>query len=142
MQHYILAESFETSVEWSRVLDLCDRVKSRIRREHAHRGLPGKPLIMCRITQTYQTGVAAYFYFAYYFEGVSEPAKVYSEIERAARDEILLAGGSLSHHHGVGNLRKDFLTRAWSPTAMAWRQAVKRAADPDNVFGCGNSITI
>ena len=32
--------------------------------------------------------------------------KVFSEIEHNARDEILKQGGSLSHHHGIGKLRK------------------------------------
>lgn len=140
MQHYILAESFETSVTWSHVLDLCDRVKSRLRREHEERHLPGKPLVTCRVTQLYETGVAVYFYFAYYFEGVSEPEKVYAEMEEAAREEVLLAGGSLSHHHGVGKLRNKFLGSAWSDAALEWRDDVKRALDPENIFGCGNLL--
>ena len=140
MRHFILGESFETSVAWSHVLDLCERVKDRVRREHEGRRLPGKPLVTCRVTQVYETGVAVYFYYAYYFEGVSEPARVYAEIEEAARDEILLAGGSLSHHHGVGKLRKRFLGRAWSDAALTWRNDVKRALDPHNVFGCGNLV--
>ncbi|KAL7930179.1 alkyl-dihydroxyacetonephosphate synthase [Trichoderma chlorosporum] len=140
MQHYILAESFETSVPWSHVLDLCDRVKARLSREHEERGLPGKPLVTCRVTQLYETGVAVYFYFGYYFEGVSEPDRIYAEMEEVAREEILLAGGSLSHHHGVGKLRSRFLGSAWSDAALEWRDDVKRALDPKNVFGCGNLL--
>ncbi|QYS99627.1 Alkylglycerone-phosphate synthase [Trichoderma simmonsii] len=140
MQHYILAESFETSVTWSHALDLCDRVKDRLRREHKERGLPGKPLVTCRVTQLYETGVAIYFYFGYYFEGVSEPEKIYAGMEEAAREEVLLAGGSLSHHHGVGKLRNRFLGSAWSDAALEWRDDVKRALDPENVFGCGNLL--
>ncbi|PTB62276.1 alkyl-dihydroxyacetonephosphate synthase [Trichoderma citrinoviride] len=140
IQHYVLAESFETSVPWSQVLDLCDRVKARLRREHEERRLQGKPLVTCRVTQLYETGVAVYFYFGYYFEGVSEPEKVYAEMEEAAREEVLLAGGSLSHHHGVGKLRNKFLGSAWSEAALEWRDDVKRALDPQNVFGCGNLV--
>lgn len=138
MQHYILAESFETSISWSQVLHLCSRVKARIHEEHKIRHLPGKPLVSCRVTQLYETGVAVYFYFAYYYEGVLEPSKVYKEIEDAAREEIMLAGGSLSHHHGVGKLRTKFLDKAWSNTALEWRRDIKRAIDPNNIFGCGN----
>jgi len=32
--------------------------------------------------------------------------KVYSDIEDGAREEIMKNGGSISHHHGVGKLRK------------------------------------
>ncbi len=138
MNHYILGESFETSVPWSQVSSLCANVKRRLHEEHQKRGLPGKPFVTCRITQIYPTGVCVYFYFAYYHKGVDHPSEVYAELERAARDEILRSGGSLSHHHGVGKLRQSFLPDILSPAALEWTRAVKRAVDPQNIFGCGN----
>lgn len=140
IEHYILAESFETSVSWSGVWKLCDRVKDRVHYEHKLRKLPGKPFVTCRVTQVYDTGCAVYFYFAYFFQGVQNPSTVYAEIEQAARDEILLSGGSLSHHHGVGKLRKTFLPRIMSEQALEWRKNMKYAFDPDNIFGCGNVV--
>ena len=138
MKHYVLGESFETSVPWSRALALCERVKRRLNLEHAARGLPGRPFVTCRVTQVYQTGVCVYFYFGFYHKGVEHPAETYAELERAARDEILSAGGSLSHHHGVGKLRSGFLPRVFSPAALEWAREMKRAVDPGNVFGIGN----
>ena len=138
LNHYLLAESFETSVPWSRVLPLCENVKRRILEEHARRGLPGKAFITCRVTQLYPTGAAVYFYFAFYFKGVPDPSEVYAEIEQAARDEVLRQGGSLSHHHGVGKIRSRFLPRVWSPAALEWSRRIKGAVDPTGVFGAGN----
>ena len=138
MNHYLLGESFETSVPWSRTLALCENVKRRIREEHAKRGLPGKPFVTCRVTQLYPTGVCVYFYFAYYFKHVENPSEVFAEIEHAARDEVLESGGSLSHHHGIGKLRRRFLPRIQSPGMLAWSRGIKRAVDPTNVFGAGN----
>jgi alkyldihydroxyacetonephosphate synthase len=138
MNHYLIAESFETSVAWSRVLPLCEQVKRRIHAEHAKRGLPGKPFVTCRVTQVYPTGAAVYFYFAFYFKGIERPSEVYAEIERAARDEVLRQGGSLSHHHGVGKIRRRFLPRVWSPGTLEWSRRIKAAVDPTNVFGAGN----
>jgi alkyldihydroxyacetonephosphate synthase len=138
MSRWIIAESFETSVPWSRALELCANVKQRLWQEHAKRGLPGQPFVSCRVTQLYDTGVCIYFYFAFYYKGVANASEVYSELERAAREEILRAGGSLSHHHGVGKLRQRFLPEVFSPTALAWRERLKQAVDPENVLGCGN----
>jgi len=137
-EHYIMAESFETSIPWSRVLELCDRIKQRVKEEHALRKLPGNPFVTCRVTQVYDTGAAVYFYFAYFFKGVENPSEVYAEIEKAARDEILLFGGALSHHHGVGKLRKEFLPRIMSGKSLEWQTTIKNAVDPDNILGCGN----
>ena len=61
-----------------------------------------------------------------------------SEMEHAARDEVLKSGGSLSHHHGIGKIRQDFLPRVFSPGMMDWQLQIKKAADPSNVFGAGN----
>jgi alkyldihydroxyacetonephosphate synthase len=138
MRHYMLGESFETSVPWSQAMSLCDNVKRRLRDEYTARGLPGKPFITCRITQLYQTGVAVYFYFGFYHKGVERPAEVYLELENAARDEILRSGGSLSHHHGIGKIRRKFLPRVFSPASLDWAADVKRAVDPTNIFGIAN----
>src|SRR5438309_3783798 len=140
MKHHILGESFETSVSWSDALPLCRNVKRRLADEYAARGLPGTPFISCRVTQLYQTGVAIYFYFGFFHRGVDHPTEVYAELENAARDEILRSGGSLSHHHGVGKIRQRFLSRVFSPAALAWSSEVKRAVDPGNLFGIANQL--
>jgi alkyldihydroxyacetonephosphate synthase len=141
MNHYLIAESFETSVPWRNVADLCEGVKQRLHEEHAKRGLPGKPYITCRITQLYESGVAVYFYFAFYFKGIDgDPSEIYSEIERAARDEVLRRGGSLSHHHGIGKIRREFVPRIASAGTRAFASRVKRAVDPSNVFAAGNQL--
>lgn len=142
MNHYILAESFETSVPWSQTLPLCQKVKERLVCEHKKRNLPGKPFVTCRITQIYATGVCVYFYFGFYHKGVQNPSFVYHEIEEAAREEILKQGGSLSHHHGIGKLRGHFLKEIKSEAALNWNEKIKQAVDPTNIFGCGNQLLV
>jgi alkyldihydroxyacetonephosphate synthase len=138
MHHHVLAESFETAVSWSQCVAMIQNVKQRLWQEHAKRGLPGKPFVSARVTQLYETGVCVYFYFAFYARDVEDASEVYAELERGAREEILRSGGSLSHHHGVGKLRQRFLPAIFSPAALAWREGLKRAVDPDDVFGCAN----
>ena len=138
MHHHVLAESFETAVAWSQCVPLIQNVKQRLWQEHAKRGLPGRPFVSARVTQLYDTGVCVYFYFAFYHRSIEHASEVYAELERAAREEILRSGGSLSHHHGVGKLRQRFLPAVFSPTALAWRESLKRSIDPDNLFGCAN----
>jgi alkyldihydroxyacetonephosphate synthase len=138
MNYYIIAESFETSVPWSDALTLCNNVKRRVSEEYSRRKLPGKPYITARVTQVYRTGVCIYFYFAFYYKGIPNPQQVYIELENIARDEILKSGGSLSHHHGVGKLRRAFLPRIMSETALQWKRELKKSLDPMNIFGAGN----
>jgi alkyldihydroxyacetonephosphate synthase len=134
LRHYILGESFETSVPWSQAQDLVDRVKARIYASHADRKLPGRPFVSCRVTQLYETGCCVYFYMAFYSKGVADPVGAYHEIEAEARREIIAAGGSISHHHGVGKLRLPFLSDIMSPATVVWRDRMKSALDPQGIF--------
>ena len=138
MNHYIIAESFETSMPWSKAVALQDRVKARVYAEYAKRGLPGKPFVSCRLTQVYETGCCIYFYLAFYYKGVENPSEVFAQIEHAAREEILKSGGSLSHHHGVGKLRAGFLKEIMSKESMRFNQEAKAVMDPHHVFGVNN----
>ncbi|MET0405223.1 MAG: FAD-binding oxidoreductase [Cystobacter sp.] len=136
--HWAIAESFETSVPWSRAMELYERVRDRISREHAQRGLPGKPFFTGRLTQVYPSGIAMYFYLGFYAKGVKDPVGEYAALEHAAREEILASGGTLSHHHGIGKIRQDFLGQVYSEGALALTREVKKAVDPGNLFGANN----
>jgi len=56
------------------------------------------------------------------FKGIdfSEVVDKYEAIEDAARDEVFNQGGCISHHHGVGKIRKKFMTRTVTPNAIEW----------------------
>jgi alkyldihydroxyacetonephosphate synthase len=92
-----------------------------------------------RVTQLYPTGVCIYFYLAYYFKGVTDPPRIYSQLEHAAREAVLEAGGSLSHHHGVGKIRQEFMPQIHSPLTLQWVKSTKALLDPQNVFGARNN---
>ena len=134
LQHNILGESFETSVPWSQAQELVDRVKRAIYEAHDERKLPGRPFVSCRVTQIYETGCCIYFYMAFYARGVADAVGAYHEIESVARREVIAAGGSISHHHGVGKLRLPFVNDIMSPAMQAWRDQMKAALDPQGVF--------
>ena len=61
-------------------------------------------------------------------------------MEDAARDEVMLAGGCISHHHGVGKIRKGFMDRTLPRMAIDWQKSIKDSLDPKNVFGLNNTI--
>ncbi|PKL80118.1 MAG: oxidase [Candidatus Melainabacteria bacterium HGW-Melainabacteria-1] len=138
MKHYLLGESFETSVPWSQLQALCNNTKARVFAEHKRLGLPGKPFVTCRVTQIYDTGACVYFYLGISYKGVEQPTQIFNQLENAARDEILSSGGSLSHHHGIGKLRQHFLPEIMSETMLDWNRRLKQAVDPENIFGVGN----
>lgn len=138
MTYHLLGESFETFVPWSKIESLIGATKERIVSEHKSRLLPGIPFVGCRVTQLYHEGVCLYFYLCISFEGVENASEVFSELEKAARDEVLKEGGSLSHHHGVGKLRAPMLNGRSSVGFSDALSAIKKGIDSDNIFGARN----
>ena len=138
LTRHVLAESFETTVPWSRLDELTRSVNAVAKASHQEKGLPGIPFVSYRLTQSYDDCACLYFYLALYLKDVEEPDAIYSEIEHRVREAILGAGGSLSHHHGIGKLRSDFLPRIQSTSALSLKSGIKEWIDPKNSFGVGN----
>ncbi|CAF0750522.1 unnamed protein product [Didymodactylos carnosus] len=141
LDHKVVAESFETSVPWDRVIDLCRNVKRCIVNECLKYGVKYPPFASCRVTQMYDAGCCVYFYFVMNYNNLSaDPIDVYEKIEEAARNEVLANGGSLSHHHGIGKIRTKWIRQAVGDLGVGAMLSVKQYLDPKNIFGNKNLI--
>lgn len=137
---HILGETFETTVPWSQVEQVCNSVSAAIEEEHKKHNLPGKPYLSYRITQLYHTSVCIYFTHAMYAKGIDNPESALSKIEHSLREIIIQNGGSISHHHGVGKLRSSFMKDMISSTSINLLKKMKQSIDPSNVFGIKNNV--
>jgi len=137
-----VGETFETSASWSRALEIYEGVTAGVKKKHSDMKLPGKAWISCRVTQLYDSGVCLYFTYGFpatdLGDRISDTNERCAEIEKVARDIILSLGGSISHHHGVGKIRKRFLPQIMSQTEITYINRVKLALDPENIFGIAN----
>ena len=139
-QFHILGETFETSVPWSKVLQVCQSVQQELVEQAETYQVPGTPYLSYRVTQTYHTGVCIYFTMAFYGKGLEDPDKAYHHIEQRLRQVILDNGGSLSHHHGIGKIRQEFLPQVHTENSFQMLRQSKKTVDPNNVFGIGNGV--
>jgi len=134
----ILGETFETSAPWSRIHDITRSVEAELRRLCAERGVPGTPYLSYRISQSYRTGVCIYFTMGFCGRGLADAERTFHEIEHRMREVVLEQGGSLSHHHGIGKIRQDFVPRVHSAASIRAARALKGSLDPNDVFAAGN----
>lgn len=134
----ILGETFETSAPWSRVHHITQAVEAELWRLCEQRRVPGRPYLSYRISQSYRTGVCIYFTTGLCGRGLEAPERTFAEIEHRLREVVLEQGGSLSHHHGVGKIRQDFVPRVHSDASIEAVRALKRSLDPHDVFGAAN----
>ena len=137
---YIIGETYETTVPWSKIETVIEAVVNTAVKLHTQYSLPGSPYVSPRISQVYHTGVCIYFTHGFSIKGIQNPEQVFSEIEHQLRSTILQTGGSLSHHHGVGKIRKDFMDQTLSSASLELIKEIKKANDPKNIFGIRNNI--
>ena len=138
----VLGETMETAVPWSKINQVKEEAFKLINELHEENNLPGKPFFTSRISKIYHTGVCMYNTIAMSFEGIQNPEDVFTKIEYKMRENFIKNGGSISHHHGVGKLRKDFMSDTISKGSIEMVKGVKRAQDPSNVFGVKNNIVL
>ena len=136
----ILGETLETAVPWSKVNQVKDEANKLLTELHKKYDLPGKPFFCSRISKVYHTGICMYNTMGINVRGIKNPEKVFSDIEHKIRECFIKNGGSISHHHGVGKLRKDFMPETISPGSIDVIQGIKKSQDPDNIFGISNNI--
>ena len=137
---HIIGETMETTVPWSKIKPVCESASNTLFELHKKHNLPGKPYISYRIPQIYHTGVCIYFMLGMSVENVPNAEDLFGEIEHAIRRAIMDQGGSISHHHGVGKIRKDFLKDTLSDSSVELIKDLKKAHDPSNIFGIRNGV--
>lgn len=96
------------------------------------------------MTQLYETGAAVYVYFTLKFDklDIERATDIYEEMEVLSREAVFQNGGCISHHHGVGKLRKRFMDKSFVDIKVQNKmfRGIKKEVDPKNIFAVNNTI--
>lgn len=81
-------------------------------------------------------------YFGFGYEGIphDKVVHIYEAVEDECRDEIIKNGGSISHHHGVGKIRKRYVKRMIAPLGVEVLKKIKDTVDPKNIMAINNTV--
>ncbi|MEU4196701.1 FAD-binding oxidoreductase [Kribbella sp. NPDC026611] len=126
-----LVETLETAAFWSRIPALKSAVTEAL--VDALKDTP--PLVLCHISHVYETGASLYLTVVCAQTG--NPVEQWRTAKRAASQAIADAGGTISHHHGVGTDHRDAYETEIGPLAVEALKAVKHTLDPDGVLNPG-----
>ncbi len=127
------AETLETAAFWSDVPELYEAVRTAITGTLSEAGTP--PLVMCHISHVYPSGAS--LYFTVVSAQGEDPVEHWARAKRAANDAIVDAGGTISHHHGVGTDHRDWYAKEIGPLGAAVLRAVKERVDPVGILNPG-----
>lgn len=120
-------DTMEVASSWDRLIDLYHSVRTAIGR-HA--------VVMAHFSHAYADGCSIYFTFAAHAPEAAGAERLYDAIWRDGLDAAIRAGGTISHHHGIGLLKAPYML-AEHREAMAIFAAAKASLDPDGVFNPG-----
>ncbi|MXM66830.1 FAD-binding protein [Streptomyces sp. HUCO-GS316] len=127
------AETLETATFWSRLPELYDAVRGALTTTLTQAGTP--PLVMCHISHVYENGAS--LYFTVVSAQGDDPVAHWEPAKQAANEAILAAGGTISHHHGVGSDHRDWYVREAGLLGIDALKAVKRQLDPAGLLNPG-----
>jgi alkyldihydroxyacetonephosphate synthase len=128
-----LVETLETATFWSGLPQLYGAVTGALRESLTGQGSP--PVILCHVSHVYPSGASLYFTVA--CAQADDPIAQWREAKAAAMAAIAGAGGSISHHHGVGRDHRAWLTDEIGELGVAALSAVKQKLDPTGVLNPG-----
>jgi alkyldihydroxyacetonephosphate synthase len=137
LDHGVAVDTMETAFPWSRLerghQDVSDALRASLERR------AGGGLAMAHLSHSYRDGACLYFTALWPLDA-SRELEQWAEIKRDATEAILAAGGTLSHHHGVGLDHAPWLARERGTLALAALRAAKAVLDPRGLMNPGKLL--
>ncbi len=123
-------DTMEVAAPWSRLRDLYEGVR---------RALAPHVFVMAHLSHAYPDGCSIYFTFAGAAADDDACRTLYDAAWRTALDAVIAAGGTISHHHGVGRSKAPRM-RAEHGASLEVVRALLSACDPAGILNPGNLV--
>jgi alkyldihydroxyacetonephosphate synthase len=88
-------------------------------------------------SHSYRSGINLYFTFAARPDDPNDMAGTYKECWRRTLEATAAHGGGISHHHGIGRLRRDWMPTELGAAGVGLLRSIKQALDPTNFMNPG-----
>lgn len=101
------------------------------------RAVDGALSVSGHFSHFYREGACLYITFAGF---PKDPFRYYIDSWTAAMEATLRNNGSISHHHGIGIWRKQFMQQELGAHGVELLQKIKFALDPNNILNRGKVV--
>jgi alkyldihydroxyacetonephosphate synthase len=132
-----IVETLETAQTWSQLGELHGAVAAAIDKALAGQGTPG--LVFCHLSHAYADGASLYFTFVARAKQ-GEEVEQWRAVKRAASEAIVAAGGTITHHHGVGRDHAPYMEAEVGGLGLDVLRAAKERLDPAGVMNPGKLL--
>jgi len=125
-------DTMEVATTWENILPLYQAVL---------KAMSNHVFIMAHFSHAYAQGCSIYFTFAGYRPSAAASGALYHRAWKDGLEAVLRHGGTISHHHGVGVLKKWAMDRE-TPGGRILFGAFKKALDPHGVMNPGKVFNL
>ena len=132
-------DTLETAVNWDKVTDTMVRVENGL--EQALNAVNEPILAFSHLSHVYATGSSIYTTFV--FRLADTPQKTlehWRTLKQAASRAIVEAGGTISHHHGIGKDHLPYLEAEKGPIGINTLHQVFSYLDPNRQMNPGKLL--
>jgi alkyldihydroxyacetonephosphate synthase len=141
MNRGVGVDTLETATSWSKLDTLYvavrDALEGAIRETAPRQGAHG--VVTCHVSHSYPDGASLYFTYIFPRALDGEIAQ-WRAIKKAASDAIIANGGTISHHHGIGEDHLPWMAAEKGSLGIDVLRAVKMALDPKGMLNPGKLI--
>jgi len=121
------ADTMEVAAPWTRVQQLYTAVRAAIS-PHV--------LVMAHLSHAYHEGCSIYFTMVGHAKSPEQAGRIYRAAWDAALEATLACNATITHHHGVGVLKKEFMNREHRAARQLY-EATRQAVDPSHNLNLG-----
>ena len=121
------AETIEVAGLWKDVADIYNAV---------HSTLESRVAIMAHFSHAYNEGCAVYFSLSGTAAPGRESLDLYDWAVNSAIEKAMAAGGTVSHHHGIGLMKARYLDLEWKGGRRVYT-AIRDVMDPERLGNPG-----
>ncbi len=130
----VLVDTFETAVTWDRFPALHEDLRETVTGTLAD--VCGAGFLACRFTHVYEDGPAPYYTLLAPAE-VGREREQWRAVKEAASDVLVDHGATITHHHAVGRVHREWYDQEVPEGYRRALGAMKRTLDPEGVMNPG-----
>jgi alkyldihydroxyacetonephosphate synthase len=126
-------DTLETAAPWTALPELTCQIRKAL--EEALHEDRETTTVLCHLSHPYLDGASLYFTFFFRCPiDIDEAVARWARLKRRATAALVAAGGTLTHHHGVGRWHAPWLEQEIGDTGLRILQAAAKTLDPTGIL--------
>jgi alkyldihydroxyacetonephosphate synthase len=131
LEQGIIVDTVEIAADWTKIVRIYEKAVASLNE------IEGMLSASAHSSHCYRSGLNLYFTFAAQPDNPDTMSEIYYDCWRRIMEATVQEGGGISHHHGIGRVRRPWLVHEVGQAGLTLLKQIKRTLDPDNMMNPG-----